>query len=133
MPLNLVTWGMYFAFVAVALIFSWHDSMLSFGGGLGVVKMAAWAVFVLFTRYSIYCSAKENLFKTVRQMSRLHWGRQIGIDLYLGLLLFLLVVYLHGGPIVLVLWLLPTLLFANLATFLYVAIHADSLIARLPL
>jgi hypothetical protein len=47
------------------------------------------------------------------------------------LLLFLAVIYRHQGSVlVLAAWLIPVLLFANLATLLYVAIHFEALVAR---
>lgn len=57
--------------------------------------MLTWAAFVGFVAYSAYCTTRENLFTTVRKVSALHWGRQIGLDLYLGLCLSLFVVYLN--------------------------------------
>jgi hypothetical protein len=98
---------------------------------MGAAKAVVWLAFLLFTAYSIYCSGRENIFKTIRTMARLHWGRQIGLDLYLGLALSLAVICLHEGPIALALWLVPVLLFANLATLLYLAVHFESLVARL--
>jgi hypothetical protein len=128
---NLISWGVFAAFVACAVGFGWHPALLHFDGPMAPVKIIVWLALLLFTGYSIYCSGKENIFKTIRTMARLHWGRQIGIDLYLGLALFLSVIYLHEGSIVAVaLWLVPVLLFANLATLLYVAIHFESLVAR---
>lgn len=131
MKQKLLPWGVFAAFVATAVGFGWHPAMFRFDGPMGLAKLAVWLAFLLFTAYSIYCSGRENIFRTVRTMSRLHWGRQIGIDLYLGLLLFLSVIYLHQGSlVVMALWLVPVLLFANLATLLYVAIHFESLVAR---
>lgn len=127
---NLISWGIFFAFAIAAIAFSWHDAILQFSGAIGLGKGVVWIAFLLFTGYSIYCSSRENIFKSIGRIAQLQWGRQIGIDLYLGLLLFFFVVYLHSGPTVLFLWLLPTLLFANLATLLYVAIHFESLISR---
>lgn len=127
---NLISWGIFFVFVFAAITFSWHDGIFQFNGATGIGKGLVWAAFLLFTGYSMYCSSKENLFKSISRMAQLQWGRQVGIDLYLGLLLFICVVYLHSGLAVLLLWLIPTLLFANLATLLFVAIHFESLISR---
>lgn len=128
---NLISWGVFAAFVACAVGFGWHPAIFRFDGPMAAAKMMVWLAFLLFTGYSIYCSGRENIFRTIRTMARLHWGRQIGIDLYLGLLLSLSVIYLHQGSLaVLALWLVPVLLFANLATLLYVAIHFESLVAR---
>ena len=131
MKANLVSWGVFAAFVACAVGFGWHAAIFRFDGPMGAAKAVVWLAFLLFTAYSIYCSGQENIFKTIRTMARLHWGRQIGIDLYLGLALSLAVIYLHEGSVVAVaLWFVPVLLFANLATLLYVAVHFESLVAR---
>ncbi len=131
MSQNAISWSVFAAFVAAALGFGWHDRMLTFDGRIGAAKMVVWLAFLSFLAYSIYCSSRENIFKSLRSMAGLHWGRQIGIDLYVGIGLFLSVIYLHEGSlVVLALWLLPTLLFANLATLLYVATHFESLAAR---
>ena len=119
MKANLISWGVFAAFVACAIGFGWHAALFRFDGPMGLAKIVVWLAFLLFTAYSIYCSGRENIFKTIRTMARLHWGRQIGTDLYLGLLLFLAVIYLHQGSVlVLAAWLIPVLLFANLATLL---------------
>jgi len=55
----------------------------------------------------------------------------VSADLYLGLCLTLFVAYLNEGSVLVVLlWLLPTLFFANLATLLYFAVHYDAIVAR---
>jgi hypothetical protein len=130
MKQNLISWGVFVAFVAGAVGSGWHTAIFRFDGPMGLAKIAVWLIFLLFTGYSIYCSGRENIFKTIKSMARLHWGRQIGIDLYLGLLLSLSVIYLHEDFVVALVWLIPVLLFANLATLLYVAIHFESLVAR---
>jgi hypothetical protein len=40
------------------------------------------------------------------------------------------VIWLHEGFIIALIWLVPVLLFANLATLLYVAVHFESLVDR---
>ena len=127
---NLIPWGVFTAFVVGAVALGWHPAIFRFEGPMGLAKIFVWLAFLSFTAYSIYCSGKENIFKTIKTMARFHWGRQIGIDLYLGLLLSLSVIYLHEGFIVALVWLVPVLLFANLATLLYVAIHFEALVAR---
>lgn len=128
--MNIVSWGVYAVFVACALGLEWHSEIFQFSGVMGVAKGIIWLVFLGFTAYSIYCSNKENIFRSLKSIARFHWGRQIGIDLYLGLALSLSVIFLHQGSIVLLLWIVPVFLFANLATLLYVAIHFESLVAR---
>lgn len=127
---NLTSWGAYLLFVVSAVALSRHDRMLEFEGAMGIGKAIVWIAFLSFTAYSVHCSRNESLYKTIRRMGQLYWGRQIGIDLYLGLALFFGVVFLHSGPLALLLWLVPTLLFANLATLLYVALHFEALFSR---
>ena len=124
-------WAAFLLFVGCALYFDWHGNLFAVTGPLMPVKLLIWAAFVGFTAYSVYCSSRENLFKSIEKISELHWGRQIGTDLYLGLLLTLFVVYLNeGSALVALLWLVPTLAFANLATLLYFAIHFDEIVGR---
>ncbi len=123
-------WGAFVVFAACALTFNWHGAIFAFGGPLAGVKLLVWACFAGFLAYSIHCSARENLFRSVARIAELHWGRQIGADLYLGLLLALLIVYLHEGALAALLWALPTLAFANLSVLLYFAIHFDAIVAR---
>jgi hypothetical protein len=94
---NLISWGVFTAFVVGAVALGWHPAIFRFEGPMGAAKAVVWLAFLAFTAYSIYCSGRENIFRTIKSMARLHWGRQIGIDLYLGLLLSLSVIYLHEG------------------------------------
>lgn len=127
-----LSWGPYAVFVVLALVLSWHQQMLSFSGNAGVAKAIIWLSWLAFLGYSILASQKENFFKTVKAFNQTWWGRQIGIDLYISVLLSLVLIYLHSGSWwVLALWFIPVLLFANLAILLYIAIHFDSLLALL--
>lgn len=123
-------WGAFAAFVAIALAVDGHPDLFTpkrLPGG----KHALWGVWVLFLAYSFYSSTRENLFRTIGVLSRLWWGRQIGLDLYIGASLSLGLIYLHeGSALVMLAWLLPVLAFVNLATLLYFAIHYDSIVAR---
>ena len=63
--------------------------------------------------------------------SKYYWTKQIGIDLYLGVAVSGAIIYLNEGSLfILGLWLLPLVLFANLATLLYFAMNYDSLVAH---
>ncbi len=128
---NLSLWAVYFLFAGSALALGWHDDLLAFNGGAGLAKAVVWAAYLAFLIFSIYCSLHENIFRTIDQMLKLHWGRQIGLDLYIGITMFMGLIYLHEGSLLVVaLWLVPTVLFANLATFLYLVINFESLLAR---
>lgn len=131
MSANTISWSVYSIFVATALYLNWHSDIFSFTGNLGILKLFVWVLFAAFLAYSVYCSSQENIFRTVRKIAGFHWGRQIGIDLYLGLFIFQVLVYLHEGALAAALWLVPTLLFANLSALLYLGIHFDSIAAKL--
>ena len=123
-------WGVYVLFAACALYFGWHEDIFAFDGPLAAAKLAVWACFAGFLPYSLYCSSREDLLRSILKIFELHWGRQVGADLYLGLLLALLIIYLNEGALAVVLWLVPTLLFANLSILLYFAIHFDAIVSR---
>lgn len=123
----LALWGVYFVFVAYAVSTHWQETTLRFDGPLGGVKLLVWLALVIFMVYSIYCSMHEDLFRSIGQILKLHWGRQISTDLYLGLFIAMLLIYLHAGPTTALIWLLPTLAFANLSILLYVAVNFDSI------
>jgi len=127
-----VGWALFALFSVAAVVTAWNDNTLEFGGPRGGAKAVSSLAFLSFLGYSIYCSIVENIFTSIRTITRLNWGRQIGVDLYLGLLVFLLFVYAHqGSMLVLALWTLPVLLFANLATLLYLAVYFESIVERL--
>ena len=124
-------WSAFAVFVVVVLFIDGHAGMFALYTPLASVKLGIWATFLAFVAFSLYCSARENLFTTVTKIGELHWGRQIGLDLYLGLGLSLLVIYLNEGSLLTVLlWLLPMLVFANMATLLYFAVHFDQIVGR---
>lgn len=124
-------WLAFAVFAGCALLFGRSEDLFVSRSALPAGKYLAWAAFTAFLGYSIYCSLRENIFRSVAAMAKFHWGRQIGIDLYLGLGIFLFLIYLHqGSMLVVLLWLVPVLAFANLATLLYLAVHYDSLVGK---
>ena len=126
-----IPWLVFAVIAGCALAFGRTEALFVSRSALPAGKYLAWAAFIAFLAYSIYCSSRENIFRSVASMAKFHWGRQIGIDLYLGLAIFLFLIYLHQGSLLVVLlWLLPVLAFANLATLLYLAIHYDSIVAK---
>ena len=127
---GLALWGLYAAFAAYAFYSYWHETTFRFNGPLGGIKLLVWLVLAGFLIYSVYCSAREDLFRSIGAISKLHWGRQIGTDLYLGLFIGILIIYLHEGAIAALIWLIPTIAFANLSIFLYVALNFDSIVVR---
>lgn len=127
-------YGLWIAFVAfflLAVMFHWA-TIFSVSSEHGIIgKSIVWAVFIGFAAYSYYCGTQENFYKSIKTIAALHWGRQVGIDLYLGLGIALGLIYAHEQSVwIMLVWALPTVLFGNLATLLYLAIHYDSLVSR---
>ena len=127
---SIILWFAFAAFFVAAVALEWRPNLFDFQGA-GAGKLVFWAAFAAFTAYSFYCTMWENLFSTIGKMSQLHWGRQIGIDLYIGLLMLLSVIWLNEGSLpVLVFWLIPTLIYGNQATLLYFALNFDEIFRR---
>ena len=127
---SLALWGIYGAFACYAVYANWHQPLFQFGGLLGPLKMIVWATLAGFLAYTIFCTTREDLFRSIGAIARLHWGRQIGVDLYLGLFIGIFLIYLNEGIVVALIWLLPTIAFANLSILLYVAINFDTIVAK---
>ena len=124
-------WLGYFGFAIYALMANWQVSTFEFSGALGIGKALTWLTLLAFLAYSLYSSSQENIAHIIRDMKACYWGRQIGIDLYLGVAIVLSLIYLNeGSVVVLLVWLVPVIIFANLATLLYLAIHFDQIVAR---
>lgn len=124
-------WIVFAFFVFGALYFHNGEPLFISEGDYPAGKPIIWLLFLSFLVYSIYCSSKENIFKTIKTISPFHWARQIGVDLYLGLLISMFIIYLNEGSLwVLSLWLIPIILFANLATLFYIAMNYDSLVSH---
>ena len=128
---GLVLWGLYGAFALFAVLANLQETTFHFGGPLVGIKAVVWLALFAFLGYSIYCSFQENFFRSVKSIVNLYWGRQIGTDLYLGLFVGLLVIFLNEGALVALVWLVPTLIYANLVILLYVAINFDSIVIKL--
>ncbi len=124
-------WIIYIFFVAIVLLFHEGEHPILSSGPYPVGKYLVWAMYLGFLAYSIHCSRKENFFRSLKKIYPLYWGRQIGIDLYLGLILSLGLIYFNEGSfLVVLLWLIPVLIYANLAILLYVAVNYDSIVAH---
>ena len=128
---GLVLWGLYGAFALFAVAANMQETTFQFSGSLGGLKAIIWLALFVFIGYSVYCTFHENFFRSVRSIAALHWGRQIGADLYLGLFVSLLIIFLNEGALVAVIWLVPILIYANLVVLLYLAINFDSIATKL--
>ena len=92
------------------------------------IRWTALVILLAFSGYTIYASRKENFWKSFRTVMQLNWGRQVVADLYIGLLLFTFIIYLHeASALIAVAWLIPTLILGNLVPLIYFVIHFDSI------
>ena len=121
-------WILFVGFAIFAIWSRKDASIFVSQGPYPYGKYVIWIIFFAFFAYSIYASRNENFFKSLKKITNMLWGRQIGIDLYIGLLLPMLIILLHGGTYIFLIWLIPVLLYANLATLLYLALNYDSII-----
>jgi hypothetical protein len=124
-------WLVYSIFVIIAMSTHSSEPLFVSQGDYALGKPILWLILIGFLAYSLYCYVKENFFKTMSITGKYYWTKQIGIDLYLGVAITGAIIYLNEGSIlVLCLWLVPLVLFANLATLLYIAMNYDSLTAH---
>ncbi len=95
------------------------------------VRWLALLALVFFCGYTLYCSRTENFRKSCRGVLAYRWGRQVTIDLYLGLFLFVFFIYLREGSLdMALLWLLPTLVLGNIVPLFYFFLFFDSIVQR---
>ena len=126
-----LSWIIFVLFVAIAIFFHNGEPLFISESPYAAGKIITWIVFFGFVAYSYYCSMRENIFRTIKTIWPLHWARQIGFDLYLGLLISMSIIYLNEGSLlVLALWFVPIILFANLATLFYFAMNFDSIVSH---
>ncbi|NND81433.1 MAG: hypothetical protein HKN50_03285 [Gammaproteobacteria bacterium] len=123
-------WGLYVVFVVLAIGLHEGEPRFLSDGAYPWGKPIVWMIWLLFLIYSLRINAQENFFTSLKRMYPILWSRQIGLDLYIGLLVPLFLIFLHEGSLLMVLlWLLPVFVFANLATLIYLALNYDGLVA----
>ena len=123
-------WGSFILFVAIAFATHWDNQLIQFNSATGMARLILIAVWVGFLAYSVICSRKENIFRTIGEINKYYWGRQIGIDLYISVFLSIGLVYLVTGSILqALLWSLAFIPFANLAILLFVILYLDEIVA----
>lgn len=124
-------WLLYGVFVIAAMSSHSSEPLFVSQGSYPYGKPITWLILLGFLAYSLHCHFKEDFFKTMSITSKYYWSKQIGIDLYLGVAVSGAIIYLNEGSLlVLSVWLIPLVLFANLATLLYIALNYDGLIAH---
>ena len=122
-------WFFYLAFLLIAMNYGSRESLFS---NIGTGKIMILMIFAGFVIYSLVATEKENFFKTVRIVNGYYWGRQIGIDLYISVFLSLMLIYLvEGSFVVLALWFVPVLIFANLAILPYILLNYSAIASLL--
>ena len=123
-------WAIFIVFAIAGIATKADASIFISHGPYSLGKYITWLLFFGFLGYTLYANSKESFFKSLKRISEMYWGWQIGLDLCIGLLLPLLIIYLHGGTFVFLLWIVPVIINANLFTLLYFALNYDSLVAH---
>lgn len=96
-----------------------------------LVRWLAVVVLVLFGGYTLYCWWTESFWKSLKIIWALKWGRQVTVDLYVGLLFFGFIVYMVEGSISIALaWILPALFVGNPITLIYFILNFDKIVAH---
>ncbi len=125
-------WLAYAGFIALASMFGAREGFLTSPTLLAPAKYLFLLIYLLFLGFSIYATRKENFFRSLRTMNGMLWGRQVGIDLYISVFLSLTLIYLiEVSVIVVLLWALPVLLFANLAILPYILLNFSEILTHL--
>ncbi|MFY2558323.1 hypothetical protein ACN469_11885 [Corallococcus terminator] len=95
------------------------------------IRWLALALLTLFVGYTVHASRTESFWKSLKQVLALRWGRQVTMDLYLGLFLFNFFVYLNEGSVlVTAAWLVPTLVLGNIVPLIYFVVNFHSLVGH---
>lgn len=124
-------WILYGIFVVAAIATHTREPVFMSEGPYAAGKYIAWLMFFGFLAYSLYATTQASFIKSLPKINQYIWGRQIGLDLYISVFMSLFIIYLNSGSVwVLLLWLVPVLIYANLAILLYVALNYGSLIAN---
>ena len=114
-----------------AIYINWGQGPFQFSGPLWPVKILIWVVFFAFSAYSGFCTVREDLFETVKNIIGWHFGRQICLDLYVGLWLILFLIFLNEPTFLgFLAWAIPSLFYVNILSLLYVAIHFDQIVSK---
>ena len=108
-------WFIYFIFVALAFIFKNPEPLFISQGPYPYGKIIVWGTLLMFLGYTLHCHLQADFFETMKKTGKYHWTRQIGVDLYLGVAISGALIYLNEGSLlVLLFWLVPLIIFANL-------------------
>ena len=124
-------WVFYFIFVAATIISHEVEHPFISTSPIPFGKYLMWVIYIAFLAYSLYCSRVESFFGTLKRIYPFKWARQIGLDLYIGLIISLGLMCLNEGTIIVgIIWLVPVLVYANLAILLYMALNYDGIVSH---
>ena len=95
------------------------------------IRILLFIALILFVSFTVYCIKKENFWKSLDAVISLKWGKQVIVDLYLGLFLFGYFIYLNENSFLITLaWLIATLCLGNIVTLLYFIVNYQSLLSH---
>ncbi len=98
---------------------------------LDMLRWIYLVAFVAFAGYTVWCIRTENFWRACRGVFQFSWGRQVTADLYLGLSIFLFIVYLNERSFaVLLAWLIPTLVLGNVTSLFYLILNFDAIVGH---
>lgn len=124
-------WLGLFVISGVAIGVNWSEDLWRLRNSYSYGKYVLWAAYFAFVGYGLYATKRENFFKSVKKIASLYWGRQVGIDLYIGFVLFLAFIGFHQSSLTAVaLWTVPMLIYGNQLSLLYLAIHYESFMPK---
>ena len=122
-------WIGYALFLVLAVAYGGREGLVTTESGFGGAKLVVLAVYLGFLAFSLYATARENFFRSVGQINRLWWGRQIGLDLYISVFASLGLIWLVEGSLgVMLIWTVPVLIFANLAILPYLLLNFGAIL-----
>lgn len=124
-------WLFYAVFLVLALIFGARENLVTTTAPFPIAKYVIFGGYIAFLAYSLIATKRENFFKSISILNRLWWGRQVGIDLYISVGLSLALIWMIDGPLVLLLWAVPVIIFANLAILPYILLNYAAIVSQL--
>lgn len=126
-----IMWAVFFAISAIAVGTNWSPQLLEIRNSYSYGKILLWIAYFAFVAYGLYATKHEDFFRAIKKIGAYYWGRQVGIDLYIGFIFFIFFIGFHQGPWAAMIWTVPVLIYGNQLTLLYLAIHYESILQKL--
>ncbi len=122
-------WLLYTLFLIAAIRYGSSEGWFATDSDYALGKHLVLLVFVCFLVFSLYATHRENFFRSLGEINKFFWGRQICTDLYISVFLSLALIYLVEGSLTTVLlWAIPVLFFANLAILPYIILNYGEIV-----